>query len=155
MKLRLSILFVLTIVVAQFSFAAKEVYYGNIKLRSIGVGNMPQTTRTYQTTLPNNSNSTYMHYYGKRTDDQYYGAQNMQNYSAPRVNSNSYAANNAHANQPFNGGDAVQTGGAMYIPGSNPNNPGTTVDTPIGDAVPFMVLMALAYAGVVFVRRRG
>ena len=151
MKLRLSILFVLTIVVAQFSFAAKEVYYGNIKLRSIGVGNMPQTTRTYQTTLPNNNNSTYMHYYGKRTDDQYYGAQPMQNYSAARVNSNNYTANN-NANQPFDGGDAVQTGGAMYAFPNRPNDPAVT---PIGDAVPFMVLMALVYAGVMFVRRRG
>ena len=150
MKLRLSILFVLTIVVAQFSFAAKEVYYGNIKLRSIGVGNMPQTTRSYQTTLPNNNNSTYMHYYGKRTDDQYYGAQPMQNYSAARVNSNNYTANNT-ANQPFDGGDAVQTGNAMYAFMENdPSHPG-----PIGDAVPFMVLMALVYAGVMFVRRRG
>ena len=145
------VLFVFAVVFAQLTFA-KDGYYGNIKLRSIGVGNMPQNERMNQTTLQNNANSSYMHYYGQRTNDQYHTMPMTNNYTALRVNG---GATNSNANQPFNGGDAVQTGGAMYIPGSNPNNPGTTVDSPIGDAVPFMVLMALVYAGVMFVRRRG
>jgi hypothetical protein len=62
------------------------------------------------------------------------------NYSALRVNG---GATNSNANQPFNGGEVVQTGNAMYIPTTNPPHPG-----PIGDALPFMVLLALGYAFV-------
>ena len=143
MKLKF-ILFVFVIVVAQFAFAAKDDYYGNIKLRSIGVGNMPQNERMHQATLQDNANSSYMHYYGKRIDDQNHNAPMTNNYSALRVNG---GATNSNANQPFSGGEVVQTGNAMYaFMENNPSHPG-----PIGDAVPFMVLLALGY---VFVRSK-
>ena len=85
MKLKF-ILFVFAIVVAQFAFAAKDGYYGNIKLRSIGVGNVPQTERGYHMTMPNNQSSSYTYYYGKRTDDQYYSTPMTHNYTGLKVN---------------------------------------------------------------------
>ena len=140
MKLKF-ILFVFAIVVAQFAFAARDGYYGNIKLRSIGVGNVPQTERGYHMTMPNNQSSSYTYYYGKRTDDQYYSTPMTHNYTGLKVNT--YASN---SNQPFEG-DVVATGNAMYFP-ELPKDPGAT---PIGDALPFMVLLALGY---VFVRSK-
>ena len=138
------VLFVFAVVFAQLTFA-KDDYYGNIKLRSIGVGNMPQNERMNQTTLQNNANSSYMHYYGQRTNDHYHTMPMTNNYSALRVNSGSVPAG---SNQPFEG-DVVTTGNAMYAFPSNPKDPGVT---PIGDAVPFMVLLALVYAFVKFRR---
>ena len=134
------VLFVFAVVFAQLTFA-KDGYYGNIKLRSIGVGNKPQNERIHNTTLQNNTNSSYMHYYGQRTDDQYHTMPMTHNYTALRVNSGSTPT---ASNQPFEG-DVVATGNAMYAFPSNPKDPGVT---PIGDALPFMVLLALGYAFV-------
>jgi hypothetical protein len=134
------ILFVFAIVLAQLTFA-KDGYYGNIKLRSIGVGNMSQNERIQYTTLQNNANSSYMHYYGKRTDDQYHTMPMTHNYTTLKMNSAM-----SGANKPFEG-DVVVTGNAMYAFPSNPKDPGA----PIGDAVPFVVLLALGY---VVVRRK-
>ncbi len=142
MKLKF-ILFVFVIVVAQFAFAAKDGYYGNIKLRSIGVGNVPQTERGYHMTMPNNQSSSYMHYYGKRTDDQYHNLPMANNYTSLRVGGSSVATG---SNQPFEE-DVVTTGNMMYAFPSNPKDPGA----PIGDAIPFVALLALGY---VFVRSR-
>jgi hypothetical protein len=135
------VLFVFAVVFAQLTFA-KDDYYGNIKLRSIGVGNMPQNERIHNTTLQNNTNLSYMHYYGQRTDDQYHTMPMTHNYTALRVNGGSVPAG---SNQPFEG-DVVTTGNAMYaFPSTNPKEPGAT---PIGDALPFMVLLSLGYAFV-------
>ena len=136
------VLFVFAVVFAQLTFA-KDDYYGNIKLRSIGVGNMPQKERINQTILQNNTNSLYMHYYGKRTDDQYHNLPMANNYSSLRVGGSSVATG---SNQPFEE-DVVTTGNMMYAFPSNPKDPGA----PIGDALPFVVLLAGVY---VFIRSR-
>ena len=136
MELKKIILFVFAIVAAQLIFAAKDGYYGNIKLRSIGVGNMPQTERGYQVTLQNNTNSSYMHYYGRQADNQNYSTQMTHNYTALRVNTPA-----SISNQPFEG-DVVTTGNAMYAFPELPKDPGSV---PVGDAMPFVVLLALGY----------
>lgn len=139
MKPKRIILFIFVVVFAQLIFA-KDDYYGNIKLRSIGVGCAPQTKKTQHFVLQNNSDATYMHYYGKTDDSRIYSMSLAVNYSELKV-----GRMMSKDSEPFEN-DVITTGNKMYAFPSNPNDPGVT---PIGDAVPFVVLLALGY---VFVR---
>lgn len=122
--------------------AAKETYYGNIKLRSIGVGNMPTTEVGYRCNLYNSTFSNYTNSYGK-SDDTY-------DFMRSGVSYNNYTQLNVDRTfskeaKPFD--DVVVTGNAMYAFPSNPKEPGA----PIGDALPFVVLLAVGY---VYIRNR-
>lgn len=133
MKNKKLILFVFTFVFSLLTLSADE-YYGNIRLRSIGVGYAPQTKTTERITLHNHTSSEYTRTYGRSDNAQNYTIPSASNYSTLKVDRMS------KENKPFEN-DVVATGNMMYAFPTNPKDPGA----PIGDAIPFSIILAGIY----------
>ena len=125
-----------------FLLAAKETYYGNIKLRSIGVGNLPTTDARYRVNLSNNAASQTIYSYDRADATYNYMSDVSYNSNYTKLCVGETFSKEA---KPFD--DVVVTGNAMYAFPSNPKDPGA----PIGDALPFVVLLAVGY---VYIRNR-
>lgn len=126
---------------------AKEAMYGNIKMRSLGVGNNPNLPKQHVVLI--NSNGEMQHYQrsvvGSFVDVACVN-RGVSVYNYPTLQINSLVkSDNMFANS-----EPTITSAVVYYSfggGENPNHPGV----PIGDALPFVVLLA---GGYVYKRNR-
>lgn len=143
MKYMKFVLLVLCALVISLNVNAKEEKYGNVTLRSIGVGNIHKKPIQQQFVTPNNSNNNYYVSYGRPTDMS--NTTVVTHQQPTTVKAYSFTA---YDNTPF-AETTVATTRAMYSfgGGDDPNHPGV----PVGNALPFMIFLAGIYF---FIRNR-